>query len=53
MSSHPLPHLTFTPIPNLWNVGDGARPPLAAGISGCVESARLAVAAVNEYTAKA
>ncbi|MFA5708700.1 FAD-dependent oxidoreductase [Mycolicibacterium sp.] len=37
-----------TPIANLWNVGDGARPPLAAGLSGCVESARLVVAAVNE-----
>lgn len=32
-----------TPIPNVWNVGDGARPPMGAGQSGCVESARLAV----------
>lgn len=37
-----------TPIANLWNVGDGARPPLAAGLSGCVESARRVVSAVNE-----
>jgi phytoene desaturase len=32
-----------TPVPNLWNVGDGARPWAGAGQSGCVESARLAV----------
>jgi len=32
-----------TPIANLWNVGDGARPWAGAGQSGCVESARLAV----------
>jgi phytoene dehydrogenase-like protein len=32
-----------TPVPNLWNVGDGARAWAGAGQSGCVESARLAV----------
>jgi phytoene desaturase len=32
-----------TPVANLWNVGDGARPWAGAGQSGCVESARLAV----------
>lgn len=32
-----------TPVPNLWNVGDGARPWAGAGQSGCVESARVAV----------
>jgi phytoene dehydrogenase-like protein len=36
---HDLPNTT--PIPNLWNVGDGARPWATAGQSGCVESARL------------
>jgi len=36
-----------TPIPNLWNVGDGARPWMAAGQSGCVESAQRAVAAIH------
>ncbi|BBZ64712.1 NAD(P)/FAD-dependent oxidoreductase [Mycolicibacterium insubricum] len=41
-----------TPIPNLWNVGDGARPPLGAGLSGCVESARLVVTAVDLYHRK-
>lgn len=32
-----------TPLPNLWNVGDAARPWLGAGQSGCVASARLVV----------
>ena len=35
-----------TPIQNLWNVGDAARPWMAAGQSGCVESARIAVDAL-------
>jgi phytoene desaturase len=32
-----------TPIPNLFNVGDGVREWATAGQSGCVESARLVV----------
>jgi phytoene desaturase len=32
-----------TPIPNLFNVGDGAREWATAGQSGCVQSARLVV----------
>lgn len=36
-----------TPIANLWNVGDGARAWAGAGQSGCVESARLAVEAIQ------
>ncbi|MEZ0365834.1 NAD(P)-binding protein [Mycobacterium sp. pUA109] len=37
-----------TPVDNIWNVGDGARPWMGAGQSGCVESARLAVDAIRE-----
>lgn len=36
-----------TPVPNLYNVGDGARPPLGAGQSGCVESARQVADAIT------
>ncbi|WP_246398122.1 phytoene desaturase family protein [Mycobacterium vicinigordonae] len=37
-----------TPVENIWNVGDGARPWLGSGQSGCVESARLVVDAIRE-----
>lgn len=37
-----------TPIANLWNVGDGARPWMGAGQSGCVHSARLVVEQILE-----
>jgi hypothetical protein len=37
-----------TPIANLWNVGDAARPYPEAGTQGCAASARLAVGALLE-----
>ena len=39
IAGHDLPNTT--PVPNLWNVGDGVRPWTGAGQSGCVESALL------------
>ncbi|HEX4246244.1 MAG TPA: NAD(P)-binding protein [Pseudonocardia sp.] len=39
IAGHDLPDTT--PLPNLWNVGDGVRPWTGAGQSGCVESAML------------
>jgi phytoene desaturase len=39
IAGHDLPNTT--PLPNLWNVGDGVRAWTGAGQSGCVESALL------------
>jgi phytoene dehydrogenase-like protein len=39
IAGHDLPNTT--PLPNLWNVGDGVRAWAGAGQSGCVESALL------------
>jgi phytoene desaturase len=41
IAGHDLPQTT--PIPNLFNVGDGVREWATAGQSGCVQSARLVV----------
>ncbi|MGO9157767.1 MAG: amine oxidase, partial [Mycobacterium sp.] len=41
IAGHDLPQTT--PIPNLFNVGDGVREWATAGQSGCVHSARLVV----------
>ncbi len=41
IAGHDLPQTT--PIPNLFNVGDGVREWATAGQSGCVQSARLVI----------
>lgn len=37
-----------TPVANLWNVGDGAKPWARGGTAACAESARIAVADIVE-----
>jgi len=37
-----------TPVPGLYNVGDGAKTPGRVGLSGCAEAARIVAEEINE-----
>lgn len=46
VAGHDLPH--DTPIPNLWNVGDGVKEYANGGTTACAETAQLVVAKIRD-----